>query len=107
MDETAANLRKGLVNGVLRTGGSQKDYGVALYIFLRVAITLIAVELTKRIAPIAAGSGIPEVKSILAGFPCPFLNRERWSPRCSGLFVAGRRITVGKRVLHPYRSYFS
>ena len=25
MDETAANLRKGLINGVLRTGGSQKD----------------------------------------------------------------------------------
>ena len=71
MDETAANLRKGLINGVLRTGGSQKDYGVILYIFLRVAITLIAVELTKRIAPIAAGSGIPEVKSILAGFSIP------------------------------------
>jgi chloride channel 2 len=98
MDETAANLRKGLVNGVLRTGGSQKDYGVILYIFLRVCITLIAVELTKRVAPIAAGSGIPEVKSILAGFSIPgFLEPRTLVAKVLGVvLLLGAGLPIGK-----------
>ena len=98
MDETAANLRKGLIDGVLRTGGSQKDYGVILYIFLRVSITLIAVELTKRVAPIAAGSGIPEVKSILAGFSIPgFLEPRTLVAKVLGVvLLLGAGLPIGK-----------
>ena len=98
MDETAAGLRKGLVDGVLRTGGSQKDYGVVLYIFLRVFITLIAVELTKRVAPIAAGSGIPEVKSILAGFSIPgFLEPRTLVAKVLGVvLLLGAGLPIGK-----------
>ena len=98
MDETAANLRKGLLDGVLRTGGSQKDYGVILYIFLWVCITLIAVELTKRVAPIAAGSGIPEVKAILAGFSIPgFLEPRTLVAKVLGVvLLLGAGLPIGK-----------
>ena len=62
------------------------------------AITLIAVELTKRVAPIAAGSGIPEVKSILAGFSIPgFLEPRTLVAKVLGVvLLLGAGLPIGK-----------
>jgi len=98
MDEAALGLREGLVDHVLRTGGSERDYGVALYVLLRVGITVLAVEMTRRVAPIAAGSGIPEVKAILAGFSLPgFLEPRTLVAKVLGVvLLLGAGLPIGK-----------
>ncbi|KAJ1444672.1 chloride channel [Pelagophyceae sp. CCMP2097] len=72
--------------------------GIVLYLIVRVVLVLLAVEFTKRVSPIAAGSGIPEVKAILAGFSIPgFLSMRTGVAKVGGVILLfGAGLPIGK-----------
>ncbi|CAK4931072.1 unnamed protein product [Aphanomyces euteiches] len=69
-----------------------------LYIGYRVLILLLGVTLTYFICPSAAGSGIPEMRSILGGFVLPhYLSGLALISKCLGLTCAlGSGLSIGK-----------
>ena len=93
MDATAEALHYAVIQKVLRGGG-----GVGGFVALRVALTLLAVEATRVVSPIAAGSGIPEVKSVLAGFSLPgFLSLRTLVAKVGGVvLLLGAGLPIGK-----------
>jgi hypothetical protein len=98
MDASAAALHKALVKGVSGEAGRPPAGRLAGYVAARVAVTLVAVELTRRVSPIAAGSGIPETKSVLAGFSLPgFLTLRTLVAKVGGVvLLLGAGLPVGK-----------
>ncbi|RLN57801.1 hypothetical protein BBJ29_004774 [Phytophthora kernoviae] len=68
------------------------------YILFRVSILLLAVGCTVFFCPEAAGSGIPEMRSILGGFPFPnYLSGRALIAKCLGLALAlGSGLSIGK-----------
>ena len=98
MDASAAALHKALVKGVSGEAGRPPPDRLAGYVAARVAVTLVAVELTRRVSPIAAGSGIPETKSVLAGFSLPgFLTLRTLVAKVGGVvLLLGAGLPVGK-----------
>ena len=98
MDASAAALHKALVKGVSGEAGRPPPGRLAGYVAARVAVTLVAVELTRRVSPIAAGSGIPETKSVLAGFSLPgFLTLRTLVAKVGGVvLLLGAGLPVGK-----------
>ncbi|KAG6595872.1 Chloride Channel (ClC) Family [Phytophthora cinnamomi] len=72
--------------------------GYLFYILFRVFILLLGVGCTVLICPEAAGSGIPEMRSILGGFPFPnYLTGRALIAKCFGLVLAlGSGLTIGK-----------
>ncbi|CAH0487134.1 unnamed protein product [Peronospora farinosa] len=69
-----------------------------LYILFRVFILLLGVGCTVVVCPEAVGSGIPEMKSILGGFPLPnYLTGRALIAKCFGLvFALSSGLTIGK-----------
>lgn len=69
-----------------------------LFTLFRVFILLLGVACTKFICPDAAGSGIPEMRSILSGFPAPkYLSKRALVAKSVGLvFALGSGLSVGK-----------
>ncbi|CAI5723602.1 unnamed protein product [Peronospora destructor] len=72
--------------------------GYLLYILFRVFILLMGVGCTVILCPEAVGSGIPEMRSILGGFPFPnYLTSRALIAKCFGLILAlGSGLTIGK-----------
>ncbi|KAE9335626.1 hypothetical protein PF008_g13407 [Phytophthora fragariae] len=72
--------------------------GYVFCILFRVFILLLGVGCTVLICPEAAGSGIPEMRSILGGFPFPnYLTGRALIAKCFGLVLAlGSGLTIGK-----------
>ncbi|KAH7462543.1 hypothetical protein KRP22_004964 [Phytophthora ramorum] len=72
--------------------------GYLFYILFRVFILLLGVGCTVMICPEAAGSGIPEMRSILGGFPFPnYLTGRALIAKSFGLiFALGSGLTIGK-----------
>lgn len=68
------------------------------YVLFRVVILLLAVGVTVMVCPEAAGSGIPEMRSILGGFPFPhYLSGRALVAKCVGLTLAlGSGLSIGK-----------
>ncbi|KAH8050655.1 voltage-gated chloride channel [Aureococcus anophagefferens] len=91
-------LPRALVKGVSGEAGRPPPGRLAGYVAARVAVTLVAVELTRRVSPIAAGSGIPETKSVLAGFSLPgFLTLRTLVAKVGGVvLLLGAGLPVGK-----------
>lgn len=77
-------------------GGWISDY--LLYVSYRVVILLLGVLSTWLVCPDAAGSGIPEMRSILGGFPFPnYLSARAMVAKCFGLvFALGSGLSIGK-----------
>lgn len=77
-------------------GGWLSDY--LLYVSYRVFILLLGVLCTWLVCPDAAGSGIPEMRSILGGFPFPnYLTARALMAKCLGLvFALGSGLSIGK-----------
>lgn len=77
-------------------GGWVLDY--LLYVSYRVAVLLLGVLSTWLVCPDAAGSGIPEMRSILGGFPFPnYLTARALAAKCLGLvFALGSGLSIGK-----------
>ncbi|RHY86507.1 hypothetical protein DYB31_005288 [Aphanomyces astaci] len=71
---------------------------VLLYVGYRILILLLGVTLTFFICPNAAGSGIPEMRSILGGFVLPhYLSGLALVAKCLGLTCAlGSGLSIGK-----------
>lgn len=69
-----------------------------LFTLFRVFILLLGVACTKFICLDAAGSGIPEMRSILGGFPAPkYLSKRALVAKSVGLvFALGSGLSVGK-----------
>lgn len=69
-----------------------------LYTAYRVFILVLGVACTYFICPNAAGSGIPEMRSILGGFPFPnYLSKRTLIAKCFGLiFALGSGLSIGK-----------
>ncbi|KAF0685833.1 Aste57867_22308 [Aphanomyces stellatus] len=69
-----------------------------LYVGYRILILLLGVVLTYFICPNAAGSGIPEMRSILGGFVLPnYLSGLALVSKCLGLTCAlGSGLSIGK-----------
>ncbi|KAK1931251.1 Chloride channel protein F [Phytophthora citrophthora] len=78
--------------------GGDWSLGYLFYILFRVFILLLGVGCTMMICPEAAGSGIPEMRSILGGFPFPnYLTGRALVAKCFGLVLAlGSGLTIGK-----------
>ncbi|GMF10872.1 unnamed protein product [Phytophthora lilii] len=78
--------------------GGGWSLGYLFYILFRVFILLLGVACTVMICPEAAGSGIPEMRSILGGFPFPnYLTGRALIAKCFGLVLAlGSGLTIGK-----------
>ncbi|OWZ20575.1 Chloride Channel (ClC) protein [Phytophthora megakarya] len=78
--------------------GGNWSLGYFFYILFRVFILLLGVGCTVLICPEAAGSGIPEMRSILGGFPFPnYLTGRALIAKCCGLMLAlGSGLTIGK-----------
>jgi chloride channel 2 len=72
--------------------------GYLFYILFRVFILLLGVGCTVMICPEAAGSGIPQMRSILGGFPFPnYLTGRALIAKCLGLVLAlGSGLSIGK-----------
>lgn len=77
-------------------GGWAPDY--ALFVVFRVVCLLLGVAATVLLCPDAAGSGIPEMRSILGGFPRPYyLSARALAAKCLGLVLAlGSGLSIGK-----------
>lgn len=69
-----------------------------LYTAYRVFILVLGVACTYFVCPNAAGSGIPEMRSILGGFPFPnYLSKRTLIAKCFGLiFALGSGLSIGK-----------
>lgn len=69
-----------------------------LYTAYRVFILVLGVGCTYFVCPNAAGSGIPEMRSILGGFPFPnYLSKRTLIAKCFGLiFALGSGLSIGK-----------
>jgi chloride channel 2 len=63
-----------------------------------VLILVLGVACTFFVCPNAAGSGIPEMRSILGGFPFPnYLSKRTLIAKCFGLvFALGSGLSIGK-----------
>jgi chloride channel 2 len=82
---------------VTQLGGAWvPDY--LLYTAFRVVILLLGVTCTYVVCPNAAGSGIPEMRSILGGFPFPnYLRMRTLIAKSVGLVLAlGSALSIGK-----------
>jgi chloride channel 2 len=68
------------------------------YIFFSALLVFTGVMLTKLVSPIAAGSGIPEMKAVLAGIDIPnFLSkRTLFAKVCGCVLAIGANLPVGK-----------
>ena len=68
------------------------------YVLFRIFTTLLAVFCTQAVSPQAAGSGIPEMRSILGGFPLPgYLSARAAVAKTVGLIAAlGSGLPLGK-----------
>ncbi|KAF1325805.1 Inositol polyphosphate 5-phosphatase, partial [Globisporangium splendens] len=77
-------------------GAWMPDY--LLYTGYRVFILVLGVACTFFVCPNAAGSGIPEMRSILGGFPFPnYLSKRTLIAKCFGLvFALGSGLSIGK-----------
>uniref|UniRef100_K3WAV1 Chloride channel protein n=1 Tax=Globisporangium ultimum (strain ATCC 200006 / CBS 805.95 / DAOM BR144) TaxID=431595 RepID=K3WAV1_GLOUD len=77
-------------------GAWMPDY--LLYAGYRVLILVLGVACTFFVCPNAAGSGIPEMRSILGGFPFPnYLSKRTLIAKCFGLvFALGSGLSIGK-----------
>lgn len=69
-----------------------------LYTAYRVFILVLGVACAFFVCPNAAGSGIPEMRSILGGFPFPnYLSKRTLLAKCVGLvFALGSGLSIGK-----------
>ncbi|ETI47645.1 hypothetical protein F441_08137 [Phytophthora nicotianae CJ01A1] len=78
--------------------GGTWSLGYLFYILFRVFILLLGVGCTVLICPEAVGSGIPEMRSILGGFPFPnYLTGRALIAKCFALILAlGSGLTIGK-----------
>ncbi|KAF4045197.1 Voltage gated chloride channel [Phytophthora infestans] len=78
--------------------GDTWSLGYIFYILFRVLILLLGVGCTVLVCPEAAGSGIPEMRSILGGFPFPnYLTGRALVAKCAALILAlGSGLTIGK-----------
>ncbi|ETN09770.1 hypothetical protein PPTG_11369 [Phytophthora nicotianae INRA-310] len=78
--------------------GGTWSLGYLFYILFRVFILLLGVGCTVLIYPEAVGSGIPEMRSILGGFPFPnYLTGRALIAKCFALILAlGSGLTIGK-----------
>jgi chloride channel 2 len=68
------------------------------YIFFSALLVFLGVMITKIVSPIAAGSGIPEMKAVLAGIDIPnFLSkRTLFAKVCGCVLAIGANLPVGK-----------
>ncbi|RLN10505.1 hypothetical protein BBJ28_00016029 [Nothophytophthora sp. Chile5] len=78
--------------------GSGWALSYLFYTLFRVVILLLGVGCTIILCPEAAGSGIPEMRSILGGFPFPnYLSGRALLAKCLGLVCAlGSGLSIGK-----------
>ncbi|OQS07350.1 Amino Acid-Polyamine-Organocation (APC) Family, partial [Thraustotheca clavata] len=78
--------------------GSNYISRILLYVGYRVCILMLGVTLTFFICPNAAGSGIPEMRSILGGFVLPhYLSGQALVAKFLGLtFALGSGLSIGK-----------
>ncbi|KAL8022503.1 putative chloride channel, voltage gated, chloride channel, core [Plasmopara halstedii] len=78
--------------------GVDWPFDYLFYIIFRISILLLGVGCTVLICPEAAGSGIPEMRSILGGFSFPnYLTGRALIAKCFGLMLAlGSGLTIGK-----------
>lgn len=87
------------------TGGYAARYFI--YMCMAVVWGSLCAVLVKRLAPYAAGSGIPEVKTILSGFVIRgYFDLWTLSVKAAGMVLAvGAGLSLGKEVrcLHAYR----
>ncbi|CAH0473599.1 unnamed protein product [Peronospora belbahrii] len=72
--------------------------GYLLYVLFRASLLQLGVGCMVVICPEAVGSGIPEMRSILGGFPFPnYLTGRALIAKCFGLvFALGSGLTIGK-----------
>jgi chloride channel 2 len=59
------------VHETISTFGDSYYLNLFNYLWFRVLLIMLAVRITEKLSPISAGSGIPEMKAILAGFEVP------------------------------------
>lgn len=79
-------------------GGGGWLLGAMAWVGTTLLLCWLAIALTKRVAPDAAGSGIPEMKSILAGSPSlTYLSRRTLLAKAVGLILGlGAGLPLGK-----------
>jgi H+/Cl- antiporter ClcA len=68
------------------------------YLWVRVLLIALAVRITEKVSPVSAGSGIPEMKAILAGFELPDVlsMRTLFTKGVCVVFAIGSGLRVGK-----------
>lgn len=78
--------------------GGDWSFKYLFFVLFRVSMLLLSVGCTVAICPEAAGSGIPEMRSILGGFSFPkYLTARALIAKCFGLVLAlGSGLTIGK-----------
>jgi chloride channel 2 len=91
MDEAIAGLAS-LHGAAERLAGGSWFGGYVLWLAFRLGAALLAVGLTRRLSPQAAGSGIPEMRSVLQGFD---IGPAFTSPRTLLAKVAGLTLAIG------------